>query len=364
MNRFRSLTIANIKMTFRARQALFWNLAFPIIMLVLLALVLGNGGGFGVTVGVVGDSHNPITAAARQALGDIKDVTLKTGSEAEERAALKNGDRDAVLVIPGQLPTSRQPVPVTMYYDQTNLTQSSAVVALVSQVVQGIDEHMLQQRTGIGPQVVLNQQGISAVSTRYIDFLAPGIIAFALMTSGVIGVSSRMVGYREKRILKRLRATPMQTWEFVLSNVISQLFVVLAQVAILVGVATLLFNVHVVGSMGTLIALAMLGGLAFLTIGFAVSGLASTVESASAIGNVITLPMMFLSGIYFPVSGAPGWLQPIINVLPLTYLANGLRDVMEKGLPISSIGVDFVVLAITSAVALAVSTRTFRWDVE
>ncbi len=359
MSRLASMTVANVKMTFRARQALFWNLAFPLILMTLIGLVLNNNS-FGATIGVTG--KGPVAALITEQLQAIHGITLKTGTESAERAALKKGDRDAVVAVPDTPTAPGQPVQVTLYYDQTNLSQSDATVSLVSQVVQGVNEQLIERQSHLLPQIVLHQEGIASVSTRYIDFLAPGVLGFSIMTAGIIGIASRMVGYREKRILKRLRATPMRAWEFVLSNVVSQLIVVLAQIAVLLLSATVLFGVHIQGGLTSVVLLSLVGGLAFLTIGFAVSGLAATEEAASAIGNLLTMPMMFLSGVYFPLSGAPGWLKPIVNVLPLTYLVNGLRDVMEKGNSLDSIGTDFGVLAITAVVGFAVATRTFRWD--
>ena len=359
MSRLASMTVANVKMTFRARQALFWNLALPLILMGLLGLVLSNGS-FGATISVVG--KGPVATLVKDQLQAISGITLKTGTESAERAALKKGDRDAVVVVPDAPAVAGGPLQITLYYDQTNLSQSDATVSLVSQVVQGVNEQLIERQTHALPQIVLHQEGISSVSTRYIDFLAPGVLAFSIMTSGIIGIASRMVGYREKLILKRLRATPLRAWEFVLSNVVSQLVVVLAQVAVLLLAATLFFNVHIQGSLLTVILLSLLGGVAFLTIGFAISGFAATEEASSAIGNLLTMPMMFLSGVYFPLSSAPGWLKPIVNVLPLTYLVNGLRDVMEKGNTINSVGQDFAVLAITAVVGFAVAARTFRWD--
>jgi ABC-2 type transport system permease protein len=359
MSRLVSMTLANVKMTYRARQALFWNLALPLILMGLLGLVLSNSS-FGATISVVG--KGPVATLVTDSLHSINGITIKTGSESDERAALKKGDRDAVVIVPDAPAAPGQPLQITLYYDQTNLSRSDATVSLVSQVVQGVNERLVERKTHASPQIVLHQEGIAAVSTRYIDFLAPGVLGFSIMTSGVIGIASRMVGYREKRILKRLRATPMKAWEFILSNVISQLVVVLAQVAVLLLAATLLFGVHVQGSMISVVLLSLLGGLAFLTIGFAISGLAATEEAASAIGNLITMPMMFLSGVYFPLTGAPGWLKPVVNVLPLTYLVSGLRDVMEKGLSISAVGVDFAVLGVTSLVGFAFAARMFRWD--
>jgi hypothetical protein len=89
---------------------------------------------------------------------------------------------------------------------------------------------------------------------------------------------------------------------------------------------------------------------------------AQATGSRAAVQNVITMPMMFLCGVYFPVSGAPDWLKPLINILPLTYLANGLRDVMEHGQGLRTIGVDFLVLAITAIVGFGVAARPFRWE--
>ncbi|MGH2408923.1 MAG: ABC transporter permease, partial [Chloroflexota bacterium] len=145
-------------------------------------------------------------------------------------------------------------------------------------------------------------------------------------------------------------------------NVLSQLVVVLVQVVILMLVATKLFNVKVVGDIPTLVLFALLGGLAFLTIGFAISGLAKTGEAANALGNVVTMPMMFLSGVYFPISGAPEWLKPLIGFLPLTYLANGMRDIVLRGVGAGGLGIDVLVLAITAVLGCGVAARTFRWE--
>lgn len=356
MKRLVSMTRAMVLTTMRARQALFWNLAFPLIILTLLSLAFGRGSSLSITVGVAG--NGPLATQLHQALTSIKGVTVDLGTAQEEQDALKKGNRDAVLVVAAGTPSAAAPLPIILYYDQTNLSQGSAVVSLVSQVVQGLNQALTHTR----PLINLQQRGIAAVSNSYIDYLAPGIIAMSVMTSSIIGIASRMVGWREQKILKRLRVTPLTTWEFVAANVISQLIVVLAQVLILTGLATTVFGVHLAGSLWLAIALAFLGGLAFLTIGFTVSGLAKTVDAASAIANVVTLPMMFLSGVYFPLSGAPAWLKPLINVLPLTYLANGLRDVMLHGATLGDLTADIEALLITAVLGFAVAARTFRWE--
>ena len=356
MKRLRSMTIAQIKMAFRARQALFWNLAFPLILLTLMSLIFGRGSGFSVTVGVAG--NGPLATSTERTLRGISGVTVKTGTATEEIEQLRKGNRDAVLVVPPGNPTAQRPLAVTMYYDQTNLSQSGAVVSLVSQVVTGINQSM----SGTPQLLTLRQQGIAAASNSYIDYLAPGIIAVSIMTSAINGIAARLVGYREQRILKRLRATPLSAWEFIAANVLSQLVVVAAQVAVLTLAAKFIFGVRVSGNLGLLLGLAFLGALAFLTIGFALSGLAKSGDSAGAIANAVTTPMMFLSGVYFPLSGAPSWLKPVIGLLPLTYLANGLRDVMLHATTFDGLKTDLLALLITIAIGLTVAARAFRWE--
>jgi ABC-2 type transport system permease protein len=356
MRRLISMTRALVLMTARQRQALFWNLAFPVIILTLLSLAFGRSTGLNVTVGVAG--QGPVAAQVRAALASIKGVTVDTGSAQVELQALQKGTRDAVIDVPAGVPRASAPLPITLYYDQTNLAQSGAVVSLVSQVVNGLNQVLTHSR----PVIALHEQGTAAVSNSYIDYLAPGIIAMSVMTASVIGIASRLAVWREQRILKRLRATPLLGWQFVAANVIAQMIVVLAQVLILTGLATTVFGVHLAGSLPLAIGLALLGGLGFLTIGFTISGLARTPDAAGAIANVVTMPMMFLSGVYFPISGAPDWLKPVIGVLPLTYLANGLRDVMLHGATVSDLTTDLVALLLTAALGFIVAARTFRWE--
>jgi ABC-2 type transport system permease protein len=297
--------------------------------------------------------------SAVHALASVKGLTVTTGgTPAGQLAALKKGERDAVLAVPAGRPLARSPLPLTLYYDQTNLSQAGAVVTLLSQVVGGLNHAMSGEPT----LLVLRPRGIRTTGTSYLDYLLPGLIAMSIMSSAVVGIATLLVGYREQRILKRLRATPLAAWEFVGATVLSQLVMVVVQLGVLTGLAVAVFGVHVAGNLGLALGLASLGGLAFLTIGFAISGLARTTDAAGVVSNAVTMPMLFLSGVYFPVSAMPSWLKPLIGLLPLTYLANGLRDVLLRGASLGSIVVDVVALLLTAGLGFSVSARAFRWE--
>jgi ABC-2 type transport system permease protein len=184
----------------------------------------------------------------------------------------------------------------------------------------------------------------------------------ALSQSAVFGVSGSLVSMRQRNIFRRLRVTPLPLVEFTIARVLSQLALAFTQTAVLLGVGAIAFGVHLSSNVVALVPLVLLGGLAFIMLGFLLGAFAKTSEAADATSNIVTLPMVFLAGIFFPLDGAPSWLQAISRVLPLTYLANGLRDVAIRGHSLGAIWPDLAVLGGTSIVLGAIAIRFFRWD--
>jgi ABC-type multidrug transport system permease subunit len=159
-----------------------------------------------------------------------------------------------------------------------------------------------------------------------------------------------------------LRATPLPLPSFIGARVVTQLVVALAQVAILLGMAKLLFDLRVVGSLLSVATFVVLGSLAFLSLGFFLAGISGKVESANALANLVAFPMLFLSGVFFRLDVAPQWVQYVAHALPLTYLAEGLRQVMVYGTPLAELWPEILALLVTTGVGLALVARSFRWD--
>jgi ABC-2 type transport system permease protein len=182
------------------------------------------------------------------------------------------------------------------------------------------------------------------------------------MNSGVIGLSTAFVTYRERGILRRMRMTPFPLPNFILARIVSQVVIAFTQAVILIVLAKLLYGLEVKGNIGVIALALLIGSLTFLAIGFAISSVARTTESAAGISNLITFPMLFLSGVFFDVDSAPGWLQPITKVLPLHYLVEALREPMTLGNGLDAIWVDLLVLVAIFTVAVLFAVRFFRWD--
>jgi ABC-2 type transport system permease protein len=354
MKPFLEMIKANLKMNVRNRTALFWNLVFPALFIVLFGAIFNNGGGIELTIGVAGPT-SPFSEQTVAAMKTDDAIDISKGTEEDELDALNDGDRDAVVVFGAPADGAGQPT-ATIYYDETQGPTSSVAVSVVSQY--------LNSATQTESAVVVTTQPVSSTDLDYIDFLVPGILAMSIMNTGVIGLSTSFVIYRERGILRRIKVTPFSLTSFVLARIISQLLIALAQMAILVGLAMALFGLNVQGNLLLLLLEIIIGALAFLAIGFAISGISKNVETAAAVGNLVTFPMLFLSGVFFEIDSAPSWLQPLTKILPLTYLVNALRDTMSRGKGLVEVWPDLLFLIATFAIGMFIAVRFFRWEAQ
>jgi len=144
--------------------------------------------------------------------------------------------------------------------------------------------------------------------------------------------------------------------------VLHRLTIGLAQTLIIILVGMLIFKFQVIGNMALLAGFVLLGALMFVALGYLISGLAKTQESVIGISQLINFPMMFLSGLFFPVDFMPAWIRPVVTAMPLTYLADALRQIMVGATPVYSLWVDLGVLAAWLVVSAALAVRFFRWE--
>ena len=352
MRSFWAMVGANLKMTVRNRTALFWNLAFPALFILIFGALFSSDDGVSFDIGIAG-ADSPARQQASTALSETGAFQVTTGSEQDQLGALADGDRDVVLIFDEPAATDAPP-PITLYYDNTTGPNAQVAIGAVRQVLAGA--------FGEGSDLQISERSVSTTSISFIDFLVPGIIAMSLMNSGVIGLSTAFVIYRERGILRRIKVTPFPLSSFILARVVSQMLVAVAQSIILAGLAMLVFGLEIHGNLLLILFVILLGAMAFLAIGFAISGIARNAETAASYANLVTFPMLFLSGVFFPIDSAPDWLKPITRVLPLRYLVDALREPMTRGRGLDTIWLDVVVLLGTFVVAMAFAIRFFRWD--
>ncbi len=211
----------------------------------------------------------------------------------------------------------------------------------------------------------ISQSPVQSQEQNFRTFLVPGIAAMAIMQSGIFSVVFSLIRFRAQGVLRRLYATPIDPTHFLVGQVITRLIVAVLQTFILLIVGSLALGVTVGGSIEAWALLAMfaiLGGALFISIGLAISGRAKTENTAAPISNIITLPMIFLSGVFIPLDILPDAIRAVSQYLPLTYLADGMRAVATQQAGVTDVVPELLGLLAWMAVAFAISARLFRWE--
>jgi ABC-2 type transport system permease protein len=354
MTSFRAMLIANLKMSFRNRTALFWNLAFPLIFILLFGFIF-SGGDVTLRIGVVGADTSEVTRAVTAEMQAAEGFQVTTGSREQEMQRLADGDRTVVVLF---TPEDAGQLRADIFWDETNPQFGQIAVSAVRQFLLETNLAMAG-----GPQPIeVEVQAVRSSGLEYIDFLVPGILAMSLMNSGMIGLASAFVTYREKGILRRIRATPFPLSSFIAARITSQLVISVTQAVLLITVGILAVGLTISGNMLYVLVMIMIGSLAFLSLGFVVSSFARNQETADSLANGFTFPMLFLSGVFFPVDSAPSWLQPITRIMPLRYLVDGLRNLMVRDSTLAAEWLNIVVLLATAVVGFLLAVRFFRWE--
>jgi ABC-2 type transport system permease protein len=354
------LTVANVKSLTRDRAALFWTFFFPVMFVLLFGVLFSGSGDSKVSIGFVDQDHSVVSAGLQGAFRSVDLLDVRTGTLEEEKAAMQRGDISAVVVVPegvGAAVAQKTPVSLQLYVDPSKSQTAQVVQQIASQIAAGFNLKIQ------GAAVILSveQRTLQSTNISTVAYLVPSILAMALMQLGVFAAIP-LVEQREKGILKRIGATPLPRWKLVASNILLRLMVAAVDTALILGVGMAVFDVQFVGNLALAALFVFLGAGAFLSIGFMLASFLKTEEQANGVVQVVQMPLMFLSGIFFPFDFMPEFLRNVARFLPLTYLGDGLRQSLVNGTQIAPIEMDLAILTGWLVVCLGISARSFRWD--
>jgi ABC transporter DrrB family efflux protein len=331
------LTVIRFKLFLREPEAIFWIFIFPILLAVGLGIAFRNRPPDVLQVGAT-------TTQLTQALNSDKGLTAKTMNEAEGSHELATGD---ILLLAIQKPDG-----VAYKYDDTNPDARTARL---------IADRAVQAAFGQRETVHSENQLVHETGSRYIDFVVPGLLGMNLMGSAIWGMGFAIVEARQKKLLKRLVASPMPRWQYLASYILSRLIMLVVEVVVFLGFAWVVFGVPFRGSLLQLAILCVLTSLSFSALGLLVASRARTMEAASGLMNLVMLPMWILSGVFFSASRFPAVVQPFVKALPLTASIDTLRGNMLQGTGMGHMLAPVAVLLAWLVVPFLVALRIFRW---
>ncbi len=329
--RFLAVLSARNKEFWRDRSALAWNVLFPVMIVAGFAFAFSGGSPDLYKVGVVEGVGTP----ARLAFLDTRYIQFIPVQDLS--AAITKVERH-------QLDMLLEPTAQRYWINDSS------------------PAGYLMERLLLGEAAAFEKQAVSGEEIRYVDWLISGVLAMNLMFSALFGVGFVTVRYRKNGVLKRLKATPLTALEFLAAQVVSRLWLLMA-ITVLVFVGTDLFiDFRMYGSYLDLVVVFLLGAICLVSLALLVAARIASEEVAGGLVNIISWPMMFLSGVWFSLEGLHPWLQQLAQLLPLTHVIDAARAIMIDGAGLLDVWVHLVVLVVMSGLFLLAGAYSFRWE--
>ena len=358
---FLALTKASFKMYYRNKGAIIFSLLLPVALMSIFGF-LSKGTSNALKLGITNHAKTELAIQFIDALKKVEAFKVIEESEEQARAELGKGDLDLQIIIPENFGVTEsgqvQPGIITTRYNKAKPQSGRIASMIITQIITGFDKQLTHATTILE----VKSEGIAANSLDYFDFILPGLLSMTIMQLGIFGVAFSFVALKASGALRRIQATPVHPIYFVLAQATVRLLVSLASVFILVALGTYFFNFHMVGSYVTFGLITVTGILIFLGVGFAIAGWAKDETQVAPVANLIQLPLLLLSGIFFPRDGFPGWLKNITDYFPLTYVSHALRKVANEGMTFADIPVDIVGMFVWLIIVYAVAIKLFRWE--
>ncbi len=341
----------------RNRFGLFFGLVFPVILILIFGAIFTPTSGK-VTVYVQNLDSGSFAEEFLTALNNsgTLSVTLVANTESLSSYLSAHSAADGV-VIPANFSANyaaARPIDLIVY---GNPASSSSTI--VSGTVNGVANYFNLQRFGGSSIIQIDQKTVNTQQTKYVDFLIPGLIGFSILVNPMFSLVNISSEYKKSKLFKQLSLTPLTKMEWLASKVMWYIVLSTASFLLMVAVGIGAFGAHITLSVW-IIPLLLIGPTLFASLGMLVGTVTKEPETAGVIGNIVTFPMMFLSGTFFPISIMPMYLQTIAHVLPLFYVIEGLNNVMVYG-NIAHALVDMLIVLIITVVIFVAAVILFKW---
>ena len=355
----------NTKRFFRDKLALFFGIGFPLLFLFVFGSLNSGSKDVSFNVALINESSNSFSkdfvkqAQDSKVLKVNKDVT--TLDKAKEK--MSRSEIDATIVLPKEFGTVKngQTYPsgqAKVVYTQNNSQSAQALSSVLDAEFKGINAKFVKNET---PFTVAGEQ-LNEKSLTSFDYTFAGLLGFAIMGMGIFGPVNVFPELKKMGILRRLSTTPLKVWQYFLSTMIGQAIIGLISLAIMFAVAIWVFHLQVVGNYFELGIFLILGIVSILGIGLALGGWAQNERQAAPLSNIITFPMLFLSGTFFPRYIMPEWLQNISGFLPLSPVIDGIRLIATEGKHLIDILPQIGLIGAWIIVVYFIAFRVFRWE--
>lgn len=355
------IMVKEFKQLFRKKVLVVPLFVFPIVMIVFFGYGMGGTVNH-ISMLIVNDDTGVLSNTLVQELGtfipknsDIKmfEITYtKDMTQSEAEAKINAGEYKAILLIPEDYSDSivkNEKPTLILLIDQSDTTSSGIIVEVMKQIL------AKRQKDSI----LLTVPEIYG-SLKYIDFLTPAVIALTVFFGTVMSTGYAVAGEREDGTIVRILMTPISRGAVIFGKTMHQLVLQLARAVILILAAILIFGVTMNGSWLLVALILVIFTFGAVGMGIAISAKSEDMTAFQQVSMLFTLPSMFATGVFFPLSSVPDWMRWIAYFIPLTYANDAMRIVMVKGQGLEAIMGDLIILSVFSVIIFSIAINLFR----
>lgn len=354
----------DIKRLFRDRVAIFFVFLFPLIFLMIFGGIFSGDNNVSFKVAVLNQSKSEFAQKFEQQLKDNKvfNVDTEISNLDAAREKMNRGQLDATVTLPagfGDIGSNKYPAgEAQVLYDQNNEQGGRTLASILESVFAEINNGLVPHDE---PFKVKAESTATKGLTQF-DYTFSGILGFTLLSLGIFGPTTVFPRLKQRGVLRRYHMTTLKVWQYFVANVISNAFIGLLAVALMFVAAVMLFDLNMRGSYFVLGLVAVLGTVMLFGIGLALGGWAKNENQAAPLAQLVTLPMMFLSGVFFPTFLMPELLQKITQFIPLTAVVDAARLTITENASLADLGPQFAVMIGWTVAVYLLAFKVFRWE--
>lgn len=368
MSAFVQLYLAQVREWQRDLTALLWSMLFPVVIAIIVGAVFSSTGRMFFRVGVVNEAGE-VGQSLLAGLQDNDAFQITSGAREDELDELEEGRRDAVVIFPPELAASfdlsaapitdpANQIPFDVIYDPTS-PNGPAAMNLIQQAVTVMEANI----TGELSLLTVRTAAADVQRQRSADYMLPGVLALSMLLLGLYVTAIPLVSLRQKEVLRRMGTTPLSRVTLLLSQFAFRMTVALIQTLVIIGISVVLYDLPLKSdNLPAIIGMVLLGAAVFIALGYVLAALAKTEESVQVLAGLPFLVFSLLSGVLVPLWRIPSSLQPLVDAIPLTYLADALRQLMTGANPVYSMTTNILVLVAWLVGCSLLAIRFFRWE--
>ena len=356
-----------IKRFTRDKVSLFFTFLFPLLFLFIFGTIFNNST-TKFDVAIINHSNTEFAKQfVKQALKSkvnglhIKDV--KDLADAKEK--MKRSALDGIIELPAEFGKMDEKGKIVAGHGEFNVLYSkgseqagSILTAILSQVADQVNKFWGHP----APPLKVTAKTVGDEKLKTFDYTFTGLIAFSLLSMGVFGLANIMPGEKKQGSYRRLRAAPFTSGQLIIANAITYTLIALISVVTMILTGIFLFHFNMRGSWLLFTLFATLGSIMMVGFGLMIGGWAQNESQSSPISNLVSFPMMFLSGVFFPAYLFPEWLQSISKFIPITPLVDSFRLIMTENAGLMDLTGQLTALVVWIVIVYAAAIKIFRWE--